>query len=217
MLFKKSHNFLIKHIKFTMVQFSKIVTYISKNETSTSAVDIAGYGLYTAFVGTKKGPQTPVRRSCRGARKTPYRNSENSTESLPKLFQVNEKISEEEQIPSNDAFERQNIDSDASDDDDDYEIENTFLKLNLDDDAGDKIEGENEDKPKVLSTVEEDDLCATFEVQLRINKKDLKVKSCLATLVSPQPDHGRHITVKEANSNEVHIFSPVRRSSRLSS
>lgn len=201
-----------------MVQFSKIVTYIPKNETS--AVDIAGYGLYTAFVGTKKGPQTPVRRSCRGARKTPYRNSEKSTETLPKLFQVSEKISEGEQsprIPSNDVFERQNIDSDASDVDDDYEIENTFLKLNLDDNACDKIEGENEDEPKVLSPVEEDDLCATFEVQLRINKKDLKVKSCLATLVSPQPDHGRHITVKEANSNEVHIFSPVRRSSRLSS
>lgn len=195
------------------------ITYISKNETSTSAVDIAGYGLYTAFVGTKKGPQTPVRRSCRGARKTPYRNSDKSTDSVPKLFQVNERFSGEERIPTNDVNDRQDSDSDASDDDDDeYAIENALLHLNLDDDTPEKVtEKEDVKESKALSSVEENDLCATFEVQLMIGKKDLKVKSCFATLVSPQPEYGSHITVKEANSNEIHLFSPVRRSSRLSS
>jgi hypothetical protein len=202
-----------------MVQFSKIVTYIPKSETSTSAVDIAGYGLYTAFIGTKKGPQTPVRRSCRGARKTPYRNSNMSTETLPKLFEVNEKFPGDERSPSHDVFEGLNSDSDVSDDDDDeYEIENAFLKLNFDEDTGKKIiDKEGTSDKKAFSSEEEDDLCATFEVQLKIDKKELKVKSCVATLVSPQPEHGRHITVKEANSNEIHLFSPVRRSSRLSS
>lgn len=204
-----------------MVQFSKIVTYIPKSETSTSAVNIAGYGLYTAFIGTKKGPQTPVRRSCRGARKTPYRNSSKSTETLPKLFEVNEKVPGDERSPSHDVFEGLNSDSDVSDDDnddDEYAIENAFPKLHFEEDTGKKIiEKEGTSDMKAFSSEEEDDLCATFEVQLKIDKKELKVKSCVATLVSPQPEPGRHITVKEANSNEIHLFAPVRRSSRLSS
>lgn len=203
-----------------MVQFSKSITFIPNKKTTSSAVDIAGYGLYTAFVDTKKGPQTPVRRSCRGAKRSPYYRDKN-TLSSPMEDDEAEKWTEKSihhELDSDDdeGFSGSLYFDDCSECEDETEeiVEETLIKVDLDDHQN-KTE-RNLEEARDCTVVDEEDLCATFEVKLTIGKNDLKVKKCTASLVSPKPQFGRCITVKEVGSNPIQIFSPVVRSSRNS-